>query len=146
MYDPYLVLNEMQRVGKAGYIETPSPIAELARGIDGYSNGDLWRGYYHHRFFVWVKDGALNFISKFPIIEHFPYPEEELENALRKGPELWNTYYLWGDKIQANRLEELWDYRIASDYQSLLWDAVQESAKSTGAFVKMVNEQVKLAA
>src|SRR5437660_717275 len=34
MYNPFPLIKEMSRVGKAGYIETPSPIAELGRGVD----------------------------------------------------------------------------------------------------------------
>ncbi len=136
----------MQRVGNAGYIETPSPIAELTRGVDGYANGELWRGYYHHRFFVWENDGMLNFVSKFPLIEHFPYNDKSLEEALCGSPAWWNTYHLWKDEICVKHFEEPFDYQFASDYQELLWRAAQESAVSTEAFVKMVNEQVKQAA
>ncbi len=146
MYDPFLVLGEMQRVGKAGYIETPSPVAELTRGVDGYGNGDLWRGYYHHRYFVWVHDETLKFISKFPLIEHFPYNEKSIEDILRSGPAYWNTYYLWKDEVKVLHMEDPFDYQFASDYQELLWRAAQESVNSTKTFSEMVNGQAKQAA
>ncbi len=146
MYDPFLVLSEMERVGKAGYIETPSPVAELTRGADGYANSELWRGYYHHRFFIWVKDETLNFVSKYPLIEHFPYNEKALEDVLLSGPAYWNTYYLWKDEIKAHHMEDPFDYQFANDYQGLLWHAVEASIASTEAFSKMVNEQAKQAA
>ena len=34
MFNPFHACREMSRVGKAGYIETPSPAAELAKGVD----------------------------------------------------------------------------------------------------------------
>jgi hypothetical protein len=146
LFDPFLLISEMQRVGKAGYIETPSPLAELTRGIDGFLNSELWRGYYHHRFFVWVKDGTLTFISKFPLIEHFTYNEGALEEALRRGDSLWNTYYLWTDEIKVRHMEDPFDYKFYEDYQLLLWHAVLESTKSTEDFCQMVNKQVNQAA
>ncbi len=146
MYDPFLLLHEMERVGKAGYIETPSPLAELTRGVDGYANGNLWRGYYHHRYFVWVRNGALTFISKWPVIEHLKYNDEAMESVLRRGPELWNTYYLWQDKIKFFHMEEPFDYTIDKEYPKLLWDAAVESSKATGDLIDMVNEHMVQAA
>jgi hypothetical protein len=145
LHYPFWLLSEMERVGKAGYIETPSPIAELTRGVDGYADGVFWRGYYHHHYFIWVHDGVLTFISKFPVIEHFSYNEEALEDGLRKGPELWNTYYLWNDEIKVFHFEEPFDYTI-DKYQELLWNAAKESDKSTQTFVGMVNGHVVQAA
>src|SRR5258705_482929 len=33
-WNPFHLCDEMSRVGLAGYIETPSPMAELGRGVD----------------------------------------------------------------------------------------------------------------
>jgi hypothetical protein len=35
-WNPFALCEEMSRVGKSGYIETPSPIVELGRGVDQY--------------------------------------------------------------------------------------------------------------
>jgi ubiquinone/menaquinone biosynthesis C-methylase UbiE len=77
LYNPFLLVEEMSRVGKAGYIETPSPAAELCKNIDC---GDLyvpWRGYHHHNSFVWEHEGTLCFVKKFPIVEHIFKLDEE---------------------------------------------------------------------
>ncbi len=50
--DPALACAELQRVGKAGYIETPSPFYE-----QGYNYPRADRGWSFHRWFVWVRDG-----------------------------------------------------------------------------------------
>jgi hypothetical protein len=145
MFDPFVLVREMERIGKAGYIETPSPVAELAHGIDGFKNSYLWRGYYHHRFFVWAHDGTLHFVSKFPFIEHFEYEEEELENALRGGQELWNTYFLWKDSIPWKHWEMPFDFEIMG-YRGLLWRAAYESSRDVFKFTALVNEQLRQAA
>ncbi len=60
--DPLRVCAEMSRVAKAGYIETPSPIVELTRGMDPW--GRSWVGHYHHRWIVSVENGTLVFLFK----------------------------------------------------------------------------------
>lgn len=146
MNDPFRFLGEMTRVGKAGYIETPSPIAELTRGADGFENSYLYRGYYHHRHFVWEHEGCLNFVGKFPSIEYFTYQERNLEDALRRGPELWNTYFIWTDEIRFRHYEDPIDYDFGKEYRGLLWRAADEGARSISKFCHMVNEQMKQAA
>jgi len=95
---PFLVLREMSRVGKAGYIETPSPLAETARGVDGGS--PPWRGYHNHNWFVWSYDGILNFMRKAPMLEYIPFNEDAIETTLKNNPLGWNTYFLWSDEIK----------------------------------------------
>lgn len=147
MCAPFSLLKEMQRIGKGGYIETPSPIAELTRGIDGYENGDLWRGYHHHRFVVWVDDEAgLNLVSKYPFVEHLQYDEVKLEDALKTGPELWNSYYLWRDEIKWRHWQMPFDFSFAEHYQVMLWEAALTSAQSTDKFCQVINSLTKQAA
>jgi ubiquinone/menaquinone biosynthesis C-methylase UbiE len=79
LYNPFLLVEEMSRVGKAGYIETPSPAAELCKNIDCGNSYVPWRGYHHHNSFVWEHEGTLCFVKKFPIIEHIFKLDEEGE-------------------------------------------------------------------
>ena len=145
MYDPFLLLCDMQRIGKAGYIETPSPVVELTKGVDGYQNSWKWRGYFHHRFLVWWSGGAdneLRFVSKYPIVEHYEFPEEKLEAPLCNGADLWNTYYLWKDEIKWRHFDCPFDF-TALGYQEFLWLAAVESGRSVSDFCHMVNEQMQ---
>src|ERR1043166_6850718 len=48
LHNPTLLLSEINRVAKAGYIETPSPLAELSRCTSG--NHNTFRGFAHHRW------------------------------------------------------------------------------------------------
>jgi hypothetical protein len=59
LYNPFLLVEEMSRVGKAGYIETPSPAAELCKNIDCGDSYVPWRGYHHHNSFVWEQVKSL---------------------------------------------------------------------------------------
>ena len=132
MFNPFLLLRELERVGKAGYIETPSPICELARGVDGASPG--WRGYHHHRFIVWVGNGELRFVSKYPLVERLSFAEEPMAAALKTGPKYWNTYYLWKDTINWKHRQSPLDFNIPRDYGPMLADACAQSRAATDSF------------
>lgn len=132
MYNPFLLVDEMSRVGKAGYIEMPSPIAELGRGVDGGS--PPYRGYHHHRFMAWVHEGQLRFISKYPFVEYLRFTEEDIASSLREGAQYWNTYYLWTDKINYAHRQNGPDYDVPRDYASILKSAMDQSRISSGMF------------
>lgn len=61
--DPIWVCSELSRIGKAGYIETPSRLEEQALGIQG-----SWVGWAHHRWFVEEEDGSLVFTFKHHVV------------------------------------------------------------------------------
>lgn len=125
MHNPFMLLEEMQRVGKAGYIELPSPAAELCRGVDG--NSPPFRGYHHHHYIGWTCGNELRLIAKYPIIEYLVFDEEALASALREGPEHWNTHYLWEDKINWKHRRNGQDYILTRDYAPMLYDAFKNA-------------------
>jgi hypothetical protein len=90
---PFLLLRELGRVGKAGYIETPSIMSELCLNIDASS--PKYRGYHHHVWFTWVEKGVMNFCHKFPIIEYYNFQEDYMKDILKKYPHLWFNYLTW---------------------------------------------------
>jgi SAM-dependent methyltransferase len=132
MYNPFSLCKEMERVGKSGYIETPSPIAELTRGVDG--GAPPYRGYHHHRFIIWASGDDLCFVSKYPIVEYGGIDDERFANRLRQGPRYWNTYYLWQNRIHVRHLQSPLDYDIPRGYGGLLLGAVEHSVAATDAF------------
>jgi hypothetical protein len=103
LWNPFLVLSEMQRVAKAGYIETPSIAQELARGVGAGSFN--FRGHCHHHWFVYNDSGVLKFISKLPWIEHVEFDEEQIEHMLKTYPIYWNTYFQWTDKFDFEHVQ-----------------------------------------
>ena len=72
--DPIAVCREINRVGKTGYIETPSRLREIFAKTHRLS----WRrlvcggapevGFYHHRWFVEAEDTHLKFTAKTPAL------------------------------------------------------------------------------
>ncbi len=133
IYNPFGICREMSRVGKAGYIETPSPLAECCRGTDAprKSDGSLeWRGYSHHRYIVWSKENTLYFLPKLPLIEHLPFSEaleEKLYAILNAHSFFWNTYFFWEDKFEVKRLEQERDFDLLPDYGSVIYQAIVTS-------------------
>lgn len=131
LHNPFHLIREIERVGKAGYIETPSPLAELCRGVDGSS--PPWRGYYHHHYIVWAHLGELRFVAKYPLVEYLGITAP-LAERLRQGPRYWNTHLLWTDKISFRHRQSLLDFHLYNDYGFELGQAIEQSIASCDAF------------
>lgn len=58
--DPVWVCQEMMRIAKAGYVETPSRIVEQSLGVEH----PRMAGYYHHRWLVEADGNTLSFRLK----------------------------------------------------------------------------------
>ena len=129
MWNPFHLMREMSRVGKAGYIECPSPMVELCQNVEA-----KWSGYHHHHWFVYADDGTLKFISKYPLVEHSEINQGLLMDVLKKGSRYWNTYYLWRNKIEFKHLQNAVDFHMPPGYATVLTGAIQSSFKSTDLF------------
>lgn len=138
MFNPFPVCAEMSRVAKAGYVETPSPIAEMCRGVDG--TAPPYRGYHHHRYFVWDSGEDLRFVSKYPLIEHMTLEEDKLTNTLRAGARYWNTYFMWSGGLKFRHLQSPLDFDIPREYPNLLNDAFNQSMRATDKFCQQIAE------
>lgn len=130
-FNPFAIAKEMSRVGKRGYIEVPSPMAELGRGVDGGS--PPFRGYHHHRYIGWVFGKELRMVSKYPFIEYCRFNEEQIDDLL-KQERYWNSYYLWDDEIIINHRQSPLHYSIPRDYAVMLGEAVERSREATDIF------------
>ena len=119
---PDLLLTEMSRVGKAGYIETPSPAAELTRGVDG--GGPPYRGYVHHRWIVYATPSRLHLIEKGNVIEHLDLSPVETSKPLER-PLAWNTYLIWNGSFGFNRYEHDIHFSLHVNYRKVLLDAYE---------------------
>jgi hypothetical protein len=136
LYNPFLIVAEMSRVAKAVYIETPSPLAEVCRGIDGDS--PPWRGYHHHRFLIWNRGGILFFLTKYPIIEYLDFADATtaIVGRLRDNPGNWNSHFLWRDQIEVRYLQHEADYFIVKNYAATVTTAIKEGLESAEEFTK----------
>jgi hypothetical protein len=131
----------MSRVAKAGYIETPSPISEMCRGVDAGS--PEWRGYIHHRYFVWNDKGTLRFMTKYPVVDHLDFGDLEnvIVDALKQNPILWNTYFAWEDEITFEYYQHEVDYHLINGqlekwYGEMIIESIDQSYESGLEFTK----------
>lgn len=66
--DPIAVAKEIQRVSKAGYICDPTRATESNIGGDKSPLSNQLFGYFHHRWFVEIVDGGMQFTMKTPLM------------------------------------------------------------------------------
>jgi len=140
LYNPFNCIEEMSRVAKAGFIECPSPLTEVCRESENWKDENFkfkWRGYNHHHYFVW-NDGQLNFLHKFPVVEHMKINEEDYILELLKDKYHWNTYYLWKDNIKYKHHEHPKDYFAPgnNEYAELVVKGINNSIINAGNFKK----------
>jgi hypothetical protein len=140
--NPQHAFNELYRVSSRGYIETPSPLIELSKGID--ASGDH-RGYIHHRYIVWsdVATNTLNFLPKYPIVESLIIGDNlsKLWNFIANNyPLYWNNYYMWNMEMppKINVYRHGINLNIYKDYTRLLIEAVDKSIEYTRAFISSI--------
>ena len=142
LYNPFLLLDEMSRVANSGYLETPSPLSEICKNIDGGDSNLPWRGYQHHHSFVWSHNDEVCFAHKYTAVEYFGgFDEEKLKQKLENNPYLWNSYHLWNDKIKYKHYQHDVDFLIWKDYANFIFEkAIIEGVKSSTNFY---NEIIK---
>ncbi|MDQ6749227.1 MAG: class I SAM-dependent methyltransferase [Actinomycetota bacterium] len=87
--DPIWVCEELQRVGRAGYIEVPSRLEEQSREVEG-----PWVGWSHHRWLCDVLEDHIRFVHK----PHF----------LGAAPEFHYSAAFWARLGAEERVEQLW--------------------------------------
>ena len=136
--NPQNAFNEIIRISKSGYIETPSPLVELTKYIDGFNTET--RGYIHHRYIVWtdISTNTLHFLPKYPIVENIEIIYKEKYNYLLNNyPVYWNNYYVWDDNKKPNIIVYRNDINmdIIKDYGKLLNEATISSIENTTEFI-----------
>ncbi len=131
-WNPFAICAEMSRVGKRGYIETPSPFAELCRGVDG--DAPPYRGYHHHRYVIWSDGSQLRLVTKYPLVEYLAAPDDRLDGHLKAGPKYWNTYFEWNGSINFKHVQSPQDFNVGVNYADVLNGALEEAQKATDEF------------
>lgn len=137
--NPFHLLDEMSRVSKSGYIETPSVRAEICRGIDGQESP--WRGYNHHNWFVCNNNGTIEFLKKASIIEYYLNFDEENNDALITNyPMQWNAYYEWDENISWKHIE----HKVSSEeYLNEILRMANTGTKNASFYGSIVTERAK---
>ena len=108
--DPIFLCAELNRVARAGYIETPSINAELTFGIES----KRYAGWYHHRWLVEMAGQRITFRHKPHLVHadwryHFP---KRLARSMTTAQRV--TWMLWEDSFSFEELIEL-DMRSVKD-------------------------------
>lgn len=123
--NPTHVFDEIVRVGRSGYIETPSPLVECLKGAGTHYPLDpdslVYRGYIHHRSFCYSDpvDNTLHILAKFPIVEHMKFHPgfyRRMVALANRYPLYWNNYY-WFDAEHPPRVKL---HRVGVDVHG--WD------------------------
>jgi Methyltransferase domain len=109
--DPIWVCHEINRVGKAGYLEVPSRLEEQTYGVHG-----PWVGWAHHRWLVDVTPGRIEFSFKPHVLhgratDHFPRGFNlQLTDEERVETLWWEGSFDYGERIFIDDPQELDDY------------------------------------
>ena len=128
LYNPVNLLKQIWSSTERGFIETPSPMHELHKGVDG--DGPL-RGYHHHKWIIWTEDDTLMLLPKSNLLEHW---EVEFPQSVRK--ELVNNYYYFEDKIKFRIFEYEVDFSVYNDsYYDLILRSIEQSIEHTNKLV-----------
>ena len=144
--NPVNAFNEFIRISKVGYIETPSPLVEIMKGVDAQN---IYRGYIHHRYIVWsdLETNTLYFLPKYPIIEYVTINDELLKKftyLLNNFSIYWNNYYFWdinGLKPNIIIYRNGINFNVDTDYSRLINKAIESSFKYTENFVKNISRE-----
>jgi len=152
--NPDFAMNEIIRCSNSGYIETPSPLVEVMKGVDANENSSKYSGYIHHRYIVWsdIEKGEIYFLAKNSIIldNYILYNDKELIkicNILNNYPVYWNNYFIWSGKepkiiMYKNGVNYGLKNNMVEDYIRLVNEAVNKSITNTNYFIKIHNQYI----
>lgn len=125
LLDPCHTLKEIARVAKSGWIEVPSIVSEMTRGVDGGS--PPWRGYVHHRSVFWRKGDTLVTSPKYAALEYETFDDLPLAESLQ-SPEAWNFVFVFSGGLKWKQLRHEVDYHLASrDYAAMIRGALTQT-------------------
>lgn len=145
--NPEFAFQDMVRCSQRGYIETPSPLIELLRRVDGSTiDGDPslnYCGYIHHRYIVWTnrKTNTLYFLPKYPLVEYVKFDStfiKRMTYVANKYPVYWNNYYVWDDETKPPNVvvyKNGVNFKILSEYSTLLYESIVCSFENTQHFI-----------
>jgi hypothetical protein len=143
LQNPNHALQEIFRVAKRGYIETPSPLIECLRGVDAGSPD--YRGYIHHRYIVYsdIETNTIHCFPKFPLVEYTVFQPDTIEQLyhLAENPLYWNNYYTFSQTEPPSfRVYRHGIDMNVLDYSTLIQTAIEQSLRYTDAKIKPLLE------
>ena len=152
--NPDFALKEIFRVTKGGgYIETPSPLIEVTKNVDGTEISSKYCGYIHHRYIVWssIEKNEIYFLPKYScILDHMIENDDESNKQIyyliNNYPVYWNNYFLFTNEKKPNIIMykngvnfNVKGGTMVIDYLTLVNRAVNESIQNTNYFIENYN-------
>jgi hypothetical protein len=143
--NPDFALKEMVRVSKyGGYIETPSPLIEVTKDVDGGTYAHLYCGYIHHRYIVWssIEKNEIYFLPKYScILDNVNSKNKKLFDLINNYPVYWNNYFIFTTPPKIIMYKNgvnmgVKNSPLIDDYLMLVNRAVVESLQNTDYFIK----------
>jgi SAM-dependent methyltransferase len=143
--NPDFALKEMGRVSKyGGYIETPSPLIEVTKDVDGTSFTRLYCGYIHHRYIVWsnMEKNEIYFLPKYScILDNVNSGNKKLFHLINNYPVYWNNYFIFTTPPKIIMYKNGVNFNVGGltmvdEYLTLVNRAVIESIQNTDYFIK----------
>lgn len=118
LYNPFLILDEMSRVGKRGLIISPSMGADMVFTpldfTDWLTGARRMPGHAHHKWLLMIDKKRLNLIPKvYPILYTSDFHITEW-----RGDK--NIYYYWEDEIKYSEFNGLKMHETVDTYQKFL--------------------------
>ena len=150
--NPDFCMNEIIRIATSGYIETPSPLIEVTKGVDAQDKSINYAGYIHHRYIIWsnIEKCEIYFLPKYnSIIDNYFEPNSDIRmkyyNIINNKPIYWNNYFIWKDKIPTvimykNGVNFGVKNHMITDYNDLLYEAINTSIQNTDYFIINYNK------
>ena len=115
--DPIWVCSEIQRIGKAGYVEVPSRLEEQSWGVTGE-----FVGWAHHHWLIDVSEDAIEFVFKPHVIHSVP------------------SYYFpnrfWRQLSEREKVQSLWWQGSFSATERVIFDESSETLEYLSDFVE----------
>jgi SAM-dependent methyltransferase len=150
--NPDFALREIFRITKnGGYIETPSPLIEITKGVDGTAFASSYCGYIHHRYIVWsnIQKNEIYFLPKYScILDNILNVNDEskafLYHLINNYPVYWNNYFLFNMNINENPNIIMYKNGVnfntkngyfVTEYIELVSKAINESIENTNYFI-----------
>ena len=149
--NPDFALNEIIRVSKFGaYIETPSPLIEVTKNVDGTAFSEKYCGYIHHRYIVWssIEKNEIYFLPKYScildhLLENNDQTNKEICYLINNYPVYWNNYFLFTNIKKPTIIMykngvnfNVKGVSMVEDYLSFVNKAVNETIENTNFFIQ----------
>lgn len=147
--NPDFALAEIKRVSKSFYTETPSPLVEITKGIDGSSESYKYCGYIHHRYIIWYDkdEHTVHMLPKYGLIENILDISDNLKQLilylLNNFPVYWNTYIFCNEDNVDSLNIKMYNHFNLKEYPQLLLKGIYTSVKSTNYFIENIQSNNK---